>query len=153
MIKLLWVEENLVKDLQLLDEVEEISQDKIKNLIKRFKEENEEMVLENIDSNVLSLRTKAQQMRELYENVVEEEGDKTYELWEKLDSKRDIYKSKLDELKNVIGDCRKDLELFKNGIDSIDFYGIDRLVECIDKIRKLDDRDKELLSKLFDSHK
>ena len=38
-------------------------------------------------------------------------------------------------------------------IDSIDFYGIDRLVECIDKIRKLDDRDKELLSKLFDSHK
>ena len=30
MKKLLWVEENLVKDLQLLDEVEEISQDKIK---------------------------------------------------------------------------------------------------------------------------
>lgn len=148
MKKLLWVEEDLVENLQLLDEVEEISQEKIKEYIKKFNEDVD-CLSENVDASILELRAKAQRVRDSYEKVVNEEIEKSYELWEVLDTKRCESREKAKELRVDIEGISSEITSLKNNIKTINFYAIDSLIEAIDKISRLDNNGLELLNKLF----
>ena len=151
--ELLWVEKSLIQKLKLLDEVEEIKEKDIKDVIKKFNEDITEIITDNIDSNVLNLRLKAQQIRDSYENVVNEEIEKTNELWEQLDEKRYEINSKLNNMRDRVNSISNEINNIKQQIHNIDFYGIDKLLECIDKINNLREDDKILLKQLFNSHK
>lgn len=152
MKELLWVEKSLIQKLKLLDQVEEIKEEDIKGIIKNFNDDIE-IIKEDVNSSVLDLRAKAQSVRETYESVVKEEIEANTKLWEDLDEKRCESVKKINSARDSINSIQDDVDRLKKSISSIDFYGIDRVIECIEKINNMRPEDRELLSKLFDSHK
>lgn len=152
MKELLWVEKSLIQKLKLLDGVEEIKEKDIKDLIKNFNEDVE-IIKEDVNSSILDFRAKAQSVREAYETVVKQEINANNELWESLDEKRYESVKKINSARDSIKSVQDDVNRLKKSIYDIDFYGIDRLMECIEKINDMRLEDRELLSKLFDSHK
>lgn len=150
MKSLLWVEDSLIKELQLLDEVEEISQDQIKKVAARLTNEIE-MLSDNIDSNVLSIRTKAQQVKEMYQKTVDEECEAIDLLWEKLDGVRYDAKKKLTQTITELQSIKAEVKMVNDMIDKIyqSDYKLQRTLDIFERFNKMSAAEKEMLSKLL----
>ncbi|HSQ90228.1 hypothetical protein [Romboutsia sp.] len=146
--ELLWIDKSLVSKLKLLEETDEIMEQDLKQYIKDFKDGIEQLG-EDIDSNVLDIRVKAQRARESYKNVVETEIESINEMWEQLDSKRyEAYKT-LKSAKESIDSITNEVNSLKKSINNINFYTIDRMIEVVDKVSSMDEKQLELLERLF----
>ena len=152
--KLLWVEESLVEKLQLLDEVEEISNEDIKSVIEQFNK-SVDLLSENIDSNVLEIRAKAQKVRESYKKAVEIEIKETDLLWEKLDTTRYEVRKKVSETISEVENLKDKVQEVNKLIDTIynANYKLDKTLEIIEKIANMSDKEKELFSKFIEVSK
>lgn len=147
--ELLWVDTKLVDKLKLVDNVSELYEEDIKGYFSDLQKEIKDFSTD-IDSNVLDIQLKAQKLRESYKDTVEKEIETSRLLWEELDAKRYENFERINEAKDIIGTIEKDISGLQKKIDRINFYAIDRIIETIDKLTNMDDKQIELLKKLLE---
>jgi ribosomal protein L14E/L6E/L27E len=147
--RLVWIEEELAGKLEILNDVVKLNRDKgIDELIKSI-EADTKIMSDSLDENALQFKLHAQKVRSGYEAVVQEELDKTYELWEKCEELRKQAKEKTKEILPMIESASKHIENLKSKLSSLDIYGLDRIFDLVNKFNSMSKEDKELLSKMF----
>lgn len=146
---LIWIDDNLAKKLEIIDDVVKLTDNDIKDIIKGLKD-NISVLDETIDEDVVSFRYHAQKVRDSYKKVVEEEIDKTNELWEQLDTLRFETSNKLDKTKELTKSITEDIKYIQESISKCNLYGVDKLLEMIEKVNYMNESDRELLYKLLD---
>ncbi len=149
---LVWIDENIAKKLQIIDEVAEIKDKDLKKIIQQLKDDIDTMK-ECVSEDVIDFRYYAQQVRDSYKKVVEEELQKTYELWEQLSKLRIETKNKLGLIQDLTQSIAKDIELIQKNLLKFNIYGLDQLLQVLTKFKDIPDEDKELLYKLFEIKK
>lgn len=152
--KLLWVEDSLITKLQLLDEVEQISNEDVKSFIKQFNE-SIDLLSENIDSNVLDIRAKAQRVRDTYKKAVETEIEETDLLWENLDLTRSKIRKKVSESIVEVENLKDKVALLNKAIENISLYDyrLEKTLDLVNRIAEMSEKEKELLTKLIEVSK
>ena len=152
--KLLWVEDSLVAKLQLLDEVEQISNEDVKSFIKQFNE-SIDLLSENIDSNVLDIRAKAQRVRDTYKKAIEIEIEETDSLWENLDLTRSKIRKKVSESIAEVENLKDKVALLNKAIENISLYDyrLEKTLDLVNRIAEMSEKEKELLTKLIEVSK
>lgn len=150
--KMIWIDEKLADKLEIINDVVKIQDEDINKIIKRLAEDTN-LMTECLDENVLRFKLHAQQTRDSYKKVVEEEIEKTYELWEKCDELRSETKDKIKTLLPVISDVNNQLEKLDKSISKINTYGIDRLIDLVEKFKQIPTDEKQMLAKLLDYKK
>lgn len=150
--KMIWIEEDLAAKLEIINDVVKIKNEDIDKIIKKLADDTSTMS-ECLDENVLRFKLHAQQVRDNYEKVVNEEIEKTYDLWEKCEELRKETKGKITNLLPVITEVNSQLEKLDKSINKVNTYGIDRLIEVVDKFKRIPDDEKDMIAKLLDYKK
>lgn len=150
--KMIWIEEDLAAKLEIINDVVKIKNEDIDKIIKKLADDTS-IMSECLDENVLRFKLHAQQVRDNYEKVVNEEVEKTYELWKRCEELRKETKGKISNLLPVITEVNAQLEKLDKSINKVNTYGIDRLIEVVDKFKRIPDDEKDMIAKLLDYKK
>lgn len=146
---LIWIDDNLAKKLEIIDDVVKLTDNDIKDIIKGLKD-NISVLDETIDEDVVSFRYHAQKVRDSYKKVVDEEIDKTNELWEQLDVLRSETRNKLDKTRELTKSIKEDIVEIQKGINNCNLYGVDHFLELVVQVNNMSEANRELLCKLLD---
>lgn len=151
--KMIWVDEYLASKLEIVNDVAKLKTDgDLAKVIKKLEDDISTMA-ECLDENVLRFKLHSQQTRDSYEKTVQEEVDKTYELWEKCEDLRSDAKKKIDTMLPTIKTVSEELGRLNESMNKINTYRIDKLFELIDKFNSMSDDDKNVLAKLLEYEK
>lgn len=151
--RMVWIEEDLASKLEIVNDVAKLKTDgDLAKVIKRMEDEIDGMA-ECLDENVLRFKLHAQQTRDSYEKTVQEEVDKSYELWEKCEDLRSKAKKKIDAMLPDIKTVSEELRRLNESMDKISTYRIDKLFELINKFNNMSEEDKNVLVKLLNYEK
>jgi len=146
---LIWIDDNLAKKLEIIDDVVKLTDNDIKDIIKNLKD-SISVLDETIDEDVVSFRYHAQKVRDSYKKVVDEEIDKTNELWEQLDVLRSETRNKLDKTRELTKSIKEDIVEIQKGINNCNLYGVDHFLELVVQVNNMSEANRELLCKLLD---
>ena len=97
---LIWIDDSLAKKLEILNDTVELKENDIKSIVKELKNDIEN-IGECIDEDVVSFRYHAQKVRDSYKKVVDEEIEKTNELWETMDKLRTETRERLNKTREL----------------------------------------------------
>lgn len=148
MREIIWVEDKFKKEIECIDDVYVLTNEKKNDIIKGLLD-NLGYYKEDVDSSVLELKAKALSAREMYKKVVDEEIDAMEKLWEGLDSKRRDINKKTTMTRDVIKEISDDVNKLRKELSQLDVYGMDKMLEVLNKFKNMSDEDKLLLSKLL----
>lgn len=146
--KIMWVDEELVNKITMLDEITEITSVQTKDLIKEFKDDIE-TYSDCMDEDLLQFRAHAEKVRNTYKKVVDEEIEVTYELWNSLDKKRCETHKKLEESRELSKSIKSDVKLINDTLNGSSIYGVQNYLDLVERVSNLSDKDKDLMQKLF----
>lgn len=145
--ELVWVSKDLVEQVnQLNGAAEDIEQ--IKKVFDLFKREVSDYQY-NVDDAVADLRRQAKKVKDALRETFDAESEQMYALWDELNSKQDEVRKKITSAAELIRHSKADIESLKKEISAINLYGVDKLIDMVEKISNMGERDKELLSYLF----
>lgn len=145
--ELVWVSKDIVEQVnQLNGTVEDVEQ--IKKIFELFKREINDYSF-NIEEAVVDLKRQSKKIKDALRETFDAENEQMYQLWEELNSKQDEVRKKITSAAELIRNSKADVESLKNQISSINLYGVDKLIDMVEKISNMNERDKELLSYLF----
>lgn len=94
-----------------------------------------------------------QAQRDEMKKLYEEEGELSYQLWEELDKKRSETHKKIKDVREETQAIKEDLFDLRSSIQSIDIYGLDKLLEIVRTFNNMDDKSKELFKILMENYK
>lgn len=145
--ELLWVSKDLVETIRSLEEGK-VSQEDIKKVFTDFKREIEDYTYD-VEDAASMFRRQSQKVKEGLKQLVDEEVTLLQEFWEIQDNRRYEIQKKITSASENIESVRNQLLELKELTSSVDIYGLEKLIEMIEKIKYMSDADKELLSKVF----
>lgn len=85
--------------------------------------------------------------------VMDKEVEEMYEVWEKLNKKRSQTRDKTTELINSIKEVKNEIYNLQTEINKISVYGLEKIIDLVEKINNLNENDKELLGIMFNTYK
>jgi len=145
--ELVWVSKELLEKVQDLESVFEDHQ-KVKNLIESFKGEVEQFTYD-VEDSVSVFRRQSEKIKSTYKEVVDKEIESLQEFWEEQDKRRAEMINKLADIRKSVHTVSDDMQVMRKELNSLNIYGLDKLVELIDKINGMSDREKEVLHHVF----
>lgn len=145
---MIWIDEELAGKLEIINDVAKVNNEDLDKVIKRLSDETNTMS-ECLDENVLRFKLHAKQVRDNYKKVVDEELDQTYRLWEECEEKRDEVDKKVKATLPVIKSIGEELGKCNKAIENVNTYGIDKLINLVERFKDIPDDEKEMLAMLL----
>lgn len=145
--ELVWVSKELVETVNKLD-AGVATQEDILKVFKEFKSEIENYTYD-IEESAAMFRRQSQKVKDSFKQVVDNEVEALQEFWDTQDEKRAEIQKKFSSFKNGISSAKDEILSLKQSIRDLDIYGLDKLVELVEKINCMSDKDKELLQYVF----
>lgn len=145
--ELVWVSKELLEKVQDLDGVFEDHQ-KVKNLIDSFKGEIEQFTYD-VEDSVSVFRRQSEKIKSTYKEVVDKEVESLQEFWEEQYRRRSELVNKLEDIRRYVQSTSDEIQTMKKELNNLNIYGIDKLVELIDRINRMSDKEKEVLHYVF----
>lgn len=145
--ELVWISKDLVETVKTLEEGK-ATQEEIDKIFISFKREIEDYTYD-VEDAASMFRRQSQKVKEGLKQLVDEEVTLLQEFWEIQDNRRYEIQKKITSASENIESVRNQLLELKELTSSVDIYGLEKLIEMIEKIKYMSDADKELLSKVF----
>jgi len=149
--EILFVSKELFDTVKALGEIEGIKA-QVKKSYANFIDEIE-LDTKYIEEAVKRLKKTSGEVKEELESTIENEISILYEVYEKLDDKRSEMKQKVLEMSKSINDVKVDLIALRKEISELSIYGLSQLIELVEKINYMPEKDKELLACIFEVYK
>ena len=143
-----WIGEDLAKRLKFVDDTVELSETDIKRIIKDLRDEIS-LMDECLEEDVISFRHHAQRVRNSYKQVADEEIRATQDMWESLHTLRCETQKRIEQSRELTQSIKGDIKEIKTALDTINVYGLDRLLDLIYKVKNMSDKERDMLSQLL----
>ncbi|MPM00585.1 hypothetical protein SDC9_46812 [bioreactor metagenome] len=153
--ELVWVDESIAAQIEIVSDIVRTNKTSIEDAVKKITDDAD-AISENLEENLIKFRYHAQQTREKYKQVVSEELEATYKVWEECEKLRDEAYEKLSSLTGSIKTVKPQLDEIveeihdiKEALSSANIYGADHLYEVIRKFNELTDEEKQQFKTLL----
>lgn len=122
----------------------------IEKQIKRITSDTD-LMGECLKENFLNFKLHSKKVRDEYEKAVTEEISKTEKVWGKCDELIANSKPSITKVTNQLLDLKKSISEIDKALDVISVYKAERVIELIDKVNSMSEKDKEILLKILKS--
>lgn len=122
----------------------------IEKQIKRITSDTD-LMGECLEENFLNFKLHSKKVRDEYEKAVSEEISKTEKVWEKCDEMIANSKPSIAKATNQLLDLKKSINEIDKALDIISVYKAEKVIELIDKVNSMSEKDKEILLKIIKS--
>ena len=149
--ELVWIDEELVGKVELIQDIARLNGTKLEELAKRISDNTTTIITDNIDVLLLETKLHAKKVRDEYEKVVNEELEATNTLWDTCDEKIYESRTKIAKVKDMFVDVNREINKCTASLSAIPVYNLEKLMEVLDKFNSYSEKDKELLRLLFNN--
>lgn len=122
----------------------------IEKQIKRITSDTD-LMGECLEENFLNFKLHSKKVRDEYEKAVTEEISKTEKVWGKCDELIANSKPSITKVTNQLLDLKKSISEIDKALDVISVYKAERVIELIDKVNSMSEKDKEIFLKILKS--
>lgn len=122
----------------------------IEKQIKRITSDTD-LMGECLEENFLNFKLHSKKVRDEYEKAVSEEISKTEKVWEKCDELIANSKPSIAKATNQLLNLKKSINEIDKALDIISVYKAEKVIELIDKVNSMSEKDKEILLKIIKS--
>lgn len=122
----------------------------IEKQIKRITSDTD-LMGECLEENFLNFKLHSKKVRDEYEKAVTEEISKTEKVWEKCDEMIANSKPSINKVTNQLLGLKKSISEIDKALDIISVYKAEKVIELIDKVNSMSEKDKEILLKIIKS--
>ena len=146
--ELIWVTKEQAEIFKELD-----SNDNQRNFVDKLIKERKldiENSIESLDDDLLRLKSFTLTYKTELRKVYDEQDKALEELQEKHDDKIYELKNKITQLKPELEKVVKEIKEVTKVLDGISTYSMDRLIEMVNKVNYMNEKDKKLLMDLIE---
>lgn len=120
----------------------------IEKQIKRITSDTD-LMGECLEENFLSFKLHSKKVRDEYEKAVTEEISKTEKVWGKCDELIANSKPSITKVTNQLCELKKSINEIDKALDVISVYKAEKVIELIDKVNSMSEKDKEILLQIL----
>jgi methyl-accepting chemotaxis protein len=145
--ELVWVSKELLEKVKDLDAVFQ-DHEKVKSIIESFKDEVEQFTYD-VEDSVSIFRRQSEKIKSSFKEVVDKEIESLQGFWEEQERRRAELTRKLAEIRESVRSVSEEIQTVKKELGKLNVYGLDKLIEVIDKINQMSEQEKEVLHYVF----
>ena len=142
---LVWIDKRLVPQMEFIEDVLKLKKDDIQKEIDKLVDSTQTLTTDNIDTSLLELKLHAQKVRDEYKKTVDEELDKTDELWEECDKKLCNSKTNIKGIKDSFYSLEQEINTLTKRLNDLPIYKLEQFMDLLDRFNGYSDEQKELL--------
>lgn len=142
------IDDNIEPYLDILIDCVKLRGSDIEEQIKRITSDTD-LMGECLEENFLNFKLHSKKVRDEYEKAVTEEISKTEKVWEKCDELIANSKPRITKVTNQLLDLKKSISEIDKALDVISVYKAEKVIELIDKVNSMSEKDKEILLKIL----
>lgn len=147
--ELVFVPKDLMGNIRALGDITELTKEHMYEIIKTAKKEIESYNY-CLDEDVLQFRVHAERVRNSYKITVEEEIEKTRELWATLDKTRYETHLTLERTENITKNIKHDIADIQKALNNVNIYGVNTYLELVKEVVNMTKEQREIMEKLLD---
>ena len=147
--KIVWLDEEIAGKVELLEDIIKLRGEELNKIIQRLADDTNALTTDNLDTALLEMKLHAAKVRDTYKNAVNEELEKTNELWEDCDDKISESRTKISAVKNSFCELNQEIEKLNRSICKMDLYNLERAMNILDKFKSYSDEDKKKIEMLL----
>lgn len=145
--EILFVTPEYAKVYNHLGEVEALLA-RVRDIMADFKAANV-CDLEAVDRQIVTLREVIDEKKRALSELAAAEVKEMTALFDQLAAKRRQVTEQLSTLLVSVHDIRQEIDTLKQAINSINIYGLDRILDVIERFTRMTPEERELLARLF----
>lgn len=143
----MFVPDEIAGKLELINDVCKIKNEDINKIIDNMSKE-ESYMTDALQENSLRFKLFAKDIAKGYKDAVSNEVEYLEEIWEECNLKRNEIYDKTNAIKKNVESTKDEIKSLKMALDDLDIYGMDRILQLIERFNNMSENDKELLIKL-----
>lgn len=147
--RIVWLDEEIAGKVELLEDIIKLRGEELNKIIQRLADDTNALTTDNLDTALLEMKLHAAKVRDAYKNAVNEELEKTNELWEECDDKIIKSRTKISAVKNSFYELNQEIEKLNRSICKMDLYNLERAMSILDKFKSYSDEDKKKIEMLL----
>jgi len=153
--EMIWVDSDLAKEYNSLKgelEKRKMFDDHMKTVKQSIQSEYKTQ-LESLDDDTVIFRGMLLKAKKAFTDVKVEYVESSYEVWEKFENELPSVRGKVSELTETLNPLKESLTEINDLLKKIDTYGIEKVLDVIERITILYGENKEMVKFLINNFK
>ena len=144
-----WIPKKLIPRWEFIKDILKLRGEDIQNAINKLSDETTCLTTDNLDTTLLEMKLHAQKVRDQYKQCVDEELEKTNELWEACEEKVYDSRTKIKQIKSSFDEVISDINQIDKKLNDLPLYKLRETMDLLDRFKSYTDEDKQKIAMLL----
>lgn len=144
-----WIPKKLLPKWEFVKDILRLKGEDIQKAIDELSGETTCLTTDNLDTTLLEMKLHAQKVRDQYKQCVDEELEKTNELWEACEEKVYDSRTKIKQIKSFFDEVISDINQIDKKLKDLPLYKLRETMDLLDRFKSYTDEDKQKIAMLL----
>lgn len=144
-----WIPKKLLPKWEFVKDILRLKGEDIQKAIDELSGETTCLTTDNLDTTLLEMKLHAQKVRDQYKQCVDEELEKTNELWEACEEKVYGSRTKIKQIKSSFDEVISDINQIDKKLNDLPLYKLRETMDLLDRFKSYTDEDKQKIAMLL----
>ena len=144
-----WIPKKLLPKWEFVKDILRLKGEDIQKAIDELSGETTCLTTDNLDTTLLEMKLHAQKVRDQYKQCVDEELEKTNELWEACEEKVYDSRTKIKQIKSSFDEVISDINQIDKKLNDLPLYKLRETMDLLDRFKSYTDDDKQKIVMLL----
>ena len=146
--ELVWIERDLLPRWDLLQDILRLNGKDLDKVLNSLKEDDK-LLEDCLEENLLNIKHHAIQVRNKYKECVDEQIEKTEDLWSLCDNKIIESQTKIKSVENSFDKINKLIDQMNTKLNGLSIYKLNEAMDIIDRFNNMSQKDKDAMELLL----
>ena len=144
-----WIPKKLLPRWEFIMDILKLRGEDIQNAINKLSDDTTCLTTDNLDTTLLEMKLHAQKVRDQYKQCVDEELEKTNDLWELCEEKVYDSRTKIKQIKSSFDEVISDINQIDKKLNDLPLYKLRETMDLLDRFKSYTDEDKRKIAMLL----
>ena len=144
-----WIPKKLLPKWEFVKDILRLKGEDIQKAIDELSGETTCLTTDNLDTTLLEMKLHAQKVRDQYKQCVDEELEKTNELWGACEEKVYDSRTKIKQIKSSFDEVISDINQIDKKLNDLPLYKLSETMDLLDRFKSYTDEDKQKIAMLL----
>ena len=144
-----WIPKKLLPKWEFVKDILRLKGEDIQKAIDELSGETTCLTTDNLDTTLLEMKLHAQKVRDQYKQCVDEELEKTNELWGACEEKVYDSRTKIKQIKSSFDEVISDINQIDKKLNDLPLYKLSETMDLLDRFKSYTDDDKQKIVMLL----
>ena len=144
-----WIPKKLLPKWEFVKDILRLKGEDIQKAIDELSGETTCLTTDNLDTTLLEMKLHAQKVRDQYKQCVDEELEKTNELWGACEEKVYDSRTKIKQIKSSFDEVISDINQIDKKLNDLPLYKLSETMDLLDRFKSYTDDDKQKIAMLL----